>query len=138
MGARHAVDPRVALIGRHAAGGLDRRDGDLTGVLHEDRHASLVAGRADQPALDRERADAGKDVAAVLRVGDDGLVDEHLQEQVVDVDPLTLALLHHRDLAGQRIGAAHAVDLARVGRAHHAEQNASRSAMSLGKSCARK
>ena len=44
------------------------------------------SGRRDQPALDRERADAGEDVAAILRVGDDRLVDEDLQEQIVDVD----------------------------------------------------
>ena len=38
-----------------------------------------------QAALDRERADPGEQVAAVLPVGDRGLVDADLQEQVVDV-----------------------------------------------------
>ena len=48
------------------------------------RVSSPVGG--DQAALDRERADAGEDVAAILRVGDDRLVDEDLQEQIVDID----------------------------------------------------
>ena len=122
VSARHPVDPRVAAIVHHSAGRLDRRDRDLAGVLHEDRDARLVAGRLDQPALDRERAHPGKDVAAVLLVGDDRLVDEHLEEQVIDVDPFALRLADHRDFAGQRIGAAHPVDLARVGAAHHAQQ----------------
>ena len=41
--------------------------------------------RGHQPPLDRERADAGEDVAAVLPVADRGLVHAELQEQVVDV-----------------------------------------------------
>ena len=70
----------------------------LAGVFHEDAHVGRVAARLDQAALDGERADAGKDVAAVLRVGDDRPVDEDLQEQIVDVDPVALRLLHHGDL----------------------------------------
>ena len=38
-----------------------------------------------QAALDRERADPGEQVPAVLPVGNRGLVDTDLQEQVVDV-----------------------------------------------------
>ena len=38
-----------------------------------------------QAALDRERADPGEQVAAVLPVGDGGLVDSNLQEEVIDV-----------------------------------------------------
>lgn len=49
-------------------------------------------------------------------------VDEDLQEQVVDVDPFALRLGYHRDLAGQRIGSAHPVDLDRIGAAHHRQQ----------------
>ena len=51
--------------------------------------ARLFAGRRDQSALDREGSHSREDVAAVLCVGDDGLIDEDLEEQVVDIDPLT-------------------------------------------------
>ena len=85
-GARDAVDPRVAVIVDHAAGRLDGGDRDLAGIVHEDADPGLAVLRGDQPALDRERADAGEDVAAILGVGDDRLVDEHLEEEIVDVD----------------------------------------------------
>ena len=62
--------------------------------------ASVASGgTVDETALHGERADAGEDVAAVLLIGDDRFVDEHLQEQVVDVgvgraaDRLTTATL---------------------------------------------
>ena len=93
------------------------------GVLHEDRHR---ASRRRSPATSPRSIANGPTPARMLPqfccVGDDRLVDEHLQEQVVDVDPRRARLADHRDLAGQRVGAAHAVDLARVGRAHHAQQ----------------
>ena len=80
----------------------------------------------DEAALDRERPDAGEQVAAVLLVGDDRLVDEDLQEQVVDVGVVACRAAHDGDLAGQRVGAADPVDLARVGCAHDAHQQCRR------------
>src|SRR5690606_88736 len=88
VGAGDTVDARVAGVADRSARGLHGGDGDLPGVLHVDRDAGLIARGGDQPALYRERANPGEDIAAVLRVGDDRLVDENLQEQVVDVDPL--------------------------------------------------
>ena len=81
---------------------------------------SPVAG--DEAALDGERPDAGEQVAAGLRVADGRGVDADLQEQVVDVDPFGRRGRHDRDLAGERVGAADAVDLARVGRSHDPQQ----------------
>ena len=56
------LDPRLTGIGRHAARSLHRRDGDLACIDHEDRHPGFVAGRGEQPALDRERTDPGEHV----------------------------------------------------------------------------
>ncbi len=121
-GPRDAVDGRPALVGRPAPRGRHGGDRDLAGVLHVDGHAGLAVRRGDQAALDGEGADPGQQVAAVLRVGDDRLVHEHLQEQVVDVHARARRARHDSDLGGEGIAAAHAVDLARVGRAHHAQQ----------------
>ena len=49
------------------------------------RTGVVVAGDRHEPVLDRPRADAGENVAAVLAVADFGLVDHDLQEQIVDV-----------------------------------------------------
>src|SRR3546814_9322046 len=78
--------------------------------------------RCNQSLFDGEIADAGQDVAAVLPVVDARLVDEDLGEKIVDVDARALRRLDDGDLAGQRIGAADAVDLARIGRAHDRQQ----------------
>jgi hypothetical protein len=51
-----------------------------------DRHPRFPIAAADQALLDGERANAGQDVAAVLGGGNERLVDEHLGEQVVDID----------------------------------------------------
>ena len=122
VGAGHAVNRGIALVGHHAARRLDGGDGDLPGVFHEDRNAGFVAGGRHQPAFDRKRANPGQDIAAVLGIGDDRLIDEDLQEQVIDVDPFAHRFADHRDLAGQRIGAAHPVDLDRIGATHHRQQ----------------
>ena len=50
------------------------------------RTARLAVGwRRHEATLDGERRHAGEDVAAVLLVGDDRLVDDDLEEEVVDV-----------------------------------------------------
>ena len=87
-----------------------------------DAGRGFQAARADQAALDRERADPGEDIAAVLPVGDRRLVHPELKEQVVDVGVAALRRRHHRDLGSQRMSAAYPVDLHRVAAAHHREQ----------------
>jgi hypothetical protein len=112
-----AVVPWVALAERHGGGrqaaGVDHVDADR-------RH--VAAWGRDQAALERERRDAGEQVAAVLPVGDDGIVHNHLEEVVVDVGRVRTGAPDHRDLARQRVGATHAVDLPLVGRSHDPEQ----------------
>ena len=120
--AGHAVDPSAAVIADGAAGRLHRGDGDLAGIFHEDGDAGFAVLRRHQAALDREGADAREDVAAILRVADDRLVDEDLKEEIIDIDARPIRFPDDRDLAGERICAAHAIDLARVGRAHHPQQ----------------
>ena len=111
-----AVDARIATIGDAPTRCLHPGDSGLAGIFHVDRNLGLAVARRHEAAFDGEGTDTGEDVAAVLRVGDDRLVDEDLQEQIVDIDSLALGLLHHRDLGGQRIGPSHAIDLARIGR----------------------
>ena len=76
-----------------------------------------------QAAFDGKRPHTREHVAAVRAEIDEWLVDHHLAEQEVDVDAGPLGLRHDRDLAGQRIRATEAIDLARVGRAHDSEQH---------------
>ena len=83
--AGHAVDPGLALIADLAAGGLNRGDRDLSGIFHEDGDVGLAVLRGDEATLDREGADASEDIAAILRVADDRLIDEDLEEEIVDV-----------------------------------------------------
>ena len=65
--------------------------------------------------LERERRDPGQDVAARRRAVDARLVDHDLREQVVDVGVRMLRTTDDRDLAGQWVRAADAVDLSVVG-----------------------
>ena len=75
--------------------------------------------RRHQAALDGGGADAGEDVAAGLGVGDDRpgrrrpAGRDSRRRRPARVDGAS-----DRDLGGQRVGAADAVDLPRVGRAH--------------------
>ena len=121
MRAVHPIDRGIARVGLQAARRAHRGDCNLAGVLHEDCYAGLVAGGCNKAAFQRKRADARQDIAAILGVGDHGLVDEHLQEQVIDVDAIAHGFAHDRDFAGQRIGRAHhgeeeLVTVGRVGR----------------------
>jgi len=88
-----------------------------------DAHGGDRVGGLDQPLLDGEGADAGQHVAAVGGDVDLRLVQLHLREQIVDIDAGPARPLDDGDLAGQRIGAAEAVDLAPVGRAHGRQQH---------------
>ena len=51
---------------------------------------------AIEAALDRERPDAGEQVAAVLAVGHDRLVDADLEEQVLDIDVVVVGAARRR------------------------------------------
>jgi hypothetical protein len=67
-----------------------------------------------------------------------GFADVDLGEQIVDIHARARRLRHDRDLAGERVGAAEPVDLARIGRAHCGEQHAVARGVSLGRSSALK
>ena len=101
---------------------MDGRRRHLPRVAHENPHIRAVATRLDEAAFNGKPADPGKDVAAILRVGDDGLIDKHLKEQIVDVGICATGARDHGHLAGQRAGAPHAVDLPDVRRSHHPQQ----------------
>ena len=72
IGGAHPLTSKVAVISESV-----RPDADVDYLF-------LQVG-VDQATLDRERADPGQQVAAVLPVGDRGLTDADLQEQVIDV-----------------------------------------------------
>ena len=61
--------------------------------------------RLDQTSFDCEGTNACKNIAAILSVGDDRLVNEDLQEEIVDIDIGPRGLGNDGDLGGQRIGA---------------------------------
>jgi hypothetical protein len=122
--AGHTVDAGVALVFDRATRGRHGRDCDAARVHHVDADGRRRARNGDQAVFDRPRADAGEDVAAVLAVADFGLVDDDLQKQIVDVSVVALRTRDDRNLAGERMRAADAVDLPHVGRAHRGEQHA--------------
>jgi hypothetical protein len=64
----------------------------------------------------------GQDIAAVLLIRYQRLIDEYLQEKVVDVDAWTTRFADQCDLAGQRFGATHSVDLAWIGGSQGTQQ----------------
>src|SRR5262249_48133207 len=104
--------------GPHAGGG----GGGRTAPAAQPPPRGGAGAPADRPAPGAERADPGKDVPAVLPVGDRRLVHPELQEQVVDVGVLALRRRHDRDLGGQQVSAADPVDVHRVPAAHHRQQ----------------
>lgn len=119
---RHPGDGGAAPVVDAPAGRGEARGGRAAGVEQADAHLGVFTARRDQPAFDGERADAGQQVPAVLRRRDDRLVHGHLEEQVVEVGRRIGARRHHGDFAGQRMRAADAVDLARVGAPQGAQQ----------------
>ena len=121
--AGHTINPGVAVIAHAPA---LRRHGRLHGhiALHvgvegEYPHRGGVALRFDQPALQRKRHHRGQHVAAVGAGVYGVFVRLQLGEQKVERHARRAAGADDADLAGQRVGAAHAVDLAAVGRAQH-------------------
>ena len=79
-------------------------------------------GCVDQVSLDGEGPDPGEHVPAVLPIGDQRLVDAELEEEVRHVGRGMIGRTDHRHLGRERMRAPHAVDLARVGTAHHRQQ----------------
>ena len=118
-----AVDGDVAVILHPPPGGADGGVDDGRRVDVVDAHDGLAVLGRHEAALDGERADARDHVAAVRGGVDEGAVDLHLREQVVDVGVRAARLRHDGDLAGERVGAAEPVDLALVGRSHDGEQH---------------
>ena len=76
-----------------------------------------------QAALNRERPDGGENIAAVLSIIDHGAIDVNLSKQVIDVSVWSRGAADNRHFAGQRIGAADAVNLSGVRRAHRRQQH---------------
>ena len=77
----------------------------------------------DQARLQPERRYGRQHVAAIGSGIHPRFLDGDLREKKFEVHAGLLPAAHDADLAGQRIGAAEPVDLARVGRAHHREQD---------------
>ena len=90
MRARHPIDRRIAVIADLPARCGDRGHRDLFRIAHEDGDAGLFPHGLHQPALDCEGADPGQDVAAVLLIGDERLLDRDLKKQVFDIHALPL------------------------------------------------
>jgi hypothetical protein len=127
-----AGDGRAAAVVDFAAGRGEGRDGDRAGVDQPHADGGALRPGGDEPPLDGELPDAGEEVAAGLAVGNGRFFDTDLKEEVIDV----VARLggfrlggfrlggfrEDGDLAGDRLRAAEAVDLARIGGAHDPQQ----------------
>ena len=123
--AGHAGDARVALVTYFAArraNGLQHRGAGVD-VMHAHLGFAVAAVRcAYQAALQRKHADRAQQVAASRLVIDERRVDHDLNEFVIDIDAGPRRTTDQRDFAGDKRAAADAVDLARMRRAHDAQQ----------------
>ena len=99
-----------------------RRRGNGAVVALEDPYLGALAADGHEAAFDGEGPHPGEQVATVLPVRHDRRVHRHLQEEVVDVGVGPIRSGHHRHLGRQRMRTAYAIDLARVGAAHDAQQ----------------
>ena len=121
-GSRHAVDRDISVVAnaprRRLHDGLDQPPG----VDHVDAHARLAVGGFDHASVDGERTDPGEHVPAGRVQVDDRPVDQHLGEQVVDIDVARRGRADDRDFAGERICAPCTVDLSGIRGSHRGEQ----------------
>jgi hypothetical protein len=122
MAARHTIDTCIAVIADLPTGRLHGCDRDLPGIFHRDGNVGFIAGCRNKAAFNCERPDARKDIPAILRIGDNCLINENLQEQIVDINALARRFAHNCDLAGQRVCPAHAIDLQRIWGTHDPKQ----------------
>jgi hypothetical protein len=122
--ARHAVYPGIAAIPQPAAGRLYRDVALHAGIQGQDPGRGRAAAGFDDAALKCKRQHGGQHVAAIGRRVDRVRFGLQLGEEKVEVDAGRGAWTYDADLAGQRVGAAQAVDLAPVRRAHHGQQHA--------------
>ena len=114
-GAGHARDGDVAGDLRLAVLDENVRLHDLLGVYLPDGDLVETLVAFDDGLVDRERGDAGGDVAAVAVPVNDRIGDGDLGERVVHVAARLLARADDGELARQRIGAGQTVDLALIG-----------------------
>ena len=114
-GAGHARDGDVAGDLRLAVLDENVRLHDLLGVYLPDGDLVETLVALDDGLVDRERGDAGGDVAAVAVPVNDRVGDGDLGERVVHVAARLLARADDGELARQRIGAGQTVDLALIG-----------------------
>ena len=114
----HPVNRGIPVVADRPAPHRKARRREAAGVDHPypDRRTRR------QAPFDRERADPGEQVAAVLPAGNRGLVDTDLQEQVIDVRIRPNGAGDHRHLGGQRVRAADPVDLPGVRAPHDPQQ----------------
>ena len=120
-----AADPGDRLISAVLDGAIRRLDGGHDagpGVDEPDTHVGRGTCDGHQAALDRERSDAGEDVAAGGGRVDRAGLRIDLGEEVVDVDVVLGRRSDDGDLAGGGGVAAQAVDLPR-GAAHECRQH---------------
>ena len=73
--------------------------------------------RRNNPAFNGKGANACQNIAAILCIGNNGLIDENLKKQIIDIHIGAGRFADDGDFAGQRMRPAQPIDLPRVWRA---------------------
>ena len=119
---RHTVNGSIARIGDDTIRRGDAGSGNLAGIAHENANFGDAPCGRYQPTFDGKGTNTGKNIAAILGIGDKRLIDKDLQEQIVDIGIAAHRPVDNRNLRGERRSPAHAINLAGIGRAHDAQQ----------------
>ena len=121
--AGNARDREIAAVLYLAVLCVDVRDDDLVRVCIIDADTGLVPGHFHQSLLDRERADAGRNIPAVSLVADERFVHRDLCEGIVHIRPGMIRLFDDRHLACHGFGAPQPVDLLLIRASHHPQED---------------
>ncbi len=121
---RRAGNTRIAAVDHIAARRFHGGNDQFAGVDVVDAHLGPRILRLHQPTLDGIRAHGCQHVAAVRGRIHHLLLHPDLGEQIVHVGVRPARAVDDGHLAGQRVATADAVDLQRMARAHHFQQQA--------------
>ena len=121
--ARYTVNAGLARVLHHATLGVHGDVALHVGIAGQHPQGRAVALRWHHAGFQGKRHDGGEHIAAVGRGVHGVLVGLQLGEQKIEVHAGHRAAAHDSYLAGQRVGTAHAVDLACIRAAQGGQQH---------------